>query len=69
MYILHRQGNVHGRFLELLEYGGGGQHSFVIVPEGREGSGWANCLSQMRRLKKYFEKMLGETKMRRSKDF
>jgi hypothetical protein len=55
--------------LELLEYGGGGQHSFVIVPEGREGSGWANCLSQMRRLEKYFEKMLGETKMRRSKDF
>jgi hypothetical protein len=42
--------------LELSKYGSGGQQSFAILPEEREGSGWANCLSQMRRLEKYYEK-------------
>jgi hypothetical protein len=42
--------------LELSKYGGGGWHSFAIVPEGRDGSGWGNCLSQMSCLEKYYEK-------------
>jgi hypothetical protein len=28
--------------------------AFVILPEGREGSGWANCLAQLRKLEKFF---------------
>lgn len=31
--------NSHGRFMEILEYGSGGQWSFAIIPEGRERSG------------------------------
>jgi hypothetical protein len=54
--ILQRRGNAHGRFLELSEYGYGGRRTCVILPEGREGSGWANCLAQLRRLEKFFEK-------------
>ncbi|GLT60936.1 hypothetical protein SLA2020_336750, partial [Shorea laevis] len=56
VHILHRRGNKYGRFLELSEYGDGGRRSFVILPEGRKGSGWAKCLSQLRRVAKSFEK-------------
>jgi hypothetical protein len=56
VHILHRRGNQHGRFLELSEYGDGGRRSFVILPEGRKGSGWAKCLSQLRRVEKSYEK-------------
>jgi hypothetical protein len=56
VHILQRRGNAHGRFLELSDYGNGGQRTFVILSEGREGSGWANCLVQLRQLEKYFEK-------------
>jgi len=56
VFILQRRGNVHGRFLELSEYGYGGRRTSVIIPEGREGCGWANCLAQLRRIEKSFEK-------------
>jgi hypothetical protein len=56
VHILQRRGNAHGRFLELSEYGYGGRRTCVILPEGREGSSWANCLAQLRKLEKYFEK-------------
>jgi len=56
VFILQRRGNVHGKFLELSEYGYGGRRTSVILPKGREGSGWANCLAQLRRLEKSFEK-------------
>jgi hypothetical protein len=29
----------------------------VIIPEGREGSGWANCLAQLRKLEKFYAKI------------
>jgi hypothetical protein len=71
MYILQQQVNSHGRFLELSECGGGGRCSFVIVLEGREGRGWANCLSQLRRLEKYYEKkdVGGEQKWGEARSF
>jgi hypothetical protein len=56
VHILQWRGNAHGRFLKLSEYGYGGQRTCVILPEGREGSNWANCLAQLRKLEKYFEK-------------
>jgi hypothetical protein len=37
MYVVQRRGNKHGRFLELLEEGGGGRQSFVVIPEGSDG--------------------------------
>ncbi|GLT69619.1 hypothetical protein SLA2020_417560 [Shorea laevis] len=60
VHILHRRGNQHGRFLELSEYRDGGRCSFVILPEGRKGSGWAKCLSQLRRVEKSYEKEQAE---------
>jgi hypothetical protein len=56
VHILQRRGNTHGRFLEFSEYGNGGRRAFVIILVGREGSGWANCLAQLRKLEKFFEK-------------
>jgi len=56
VYILQWGGNNHGRFLELSKYGDGRWRSFMIIQEKREGSGWANCLAQLRRLEKYYEK-------------
>lgn len=64
VHILHRRENQHGRFLDLSEYGDGGRRSFVIIPEGRKGSGWAKCLSQLRRVEKSYVKEQAErTKM------
>lgn len=54
--ILQRRGNEHGRFLELSEYAFGGRRSSVMIPEGRVGCGWANCLAQLRRLEKSLER-------------
>jgi len=28
----------------------------VIIPKGRKGSGWDNCLMQLRKLEKFFAK-------------
>jgi hypothetical protein len=36
-FVLHKRQN-HGTFLELSEYSNGGRQSFIIIPEGREGS-------------------------------
>jgi hypothetical protein len=59
VHILQRRGNAHGRFLELSEYGNGGRRTFVILPEGRDGCGWANCLAQLRKLEIMIRKLLG----------
>jgi hypothetical protein len=56
VHILQWRGNTHGRFLVLLEFGNGGRRTFVIISKGREGSGWANCLAQLRKLEKFFTK-------------
>jgi hypothetical protein len=55
--ILQRRGNEHGSFLELSEYALGGRRSSVMIPEGRVGCGWANCLAQLRRLEKSLERI------------
>jgi hypothetical protein len=59
VHILQWRGNAHGRFLELYEYGNGGRRMFVILPEGRDGCGWANCLAQFRKLENYEKKAVG----------
>jgi negative regulator of genetic competence, sporulation and motility len=51
-----RKNSKHQLFLELLEYGNDGGRTFVILQEGREVSRWANCLAQLRKLEKFFEK-------------
>jgi negative regulator of genetic competence, sporulation and motility len=51
-----RKNSKHQLFLELLEYGNDGGRTFVILQEGREGIRWTNCLAQLRKLEKFFEK-------------
>jgi hypothetical protein len=41
--------------MELSEYSDGGQRSFNIISKSQEGSGWGNCVSQMRCVVMYFE--------------
>lgn len=41
--------------MELSEYSDGGHRSFNIISKGQEGSGWGNCVSQMRWVVMYFE--------------
>jgi hypothetical protein len=43
-YVMQRRNNSYGNFLELFEYGGRGQRSFVIIPEGNNGKGWVDCI-------------------------
>jgi hypothetical protein len=33
----------------------GGRRSFIIIPEGRDGRGWGNCVVQMRKVVNYLE--------------
>jgi hypothetical protein len=42
-YVMQRRKNSYGNYLELLEYGGKGWRSFVIILEGDEGKGWEDC--------------------------
>ncbi|GLT54977.1 hypothetical protein SLA2020_281350 [Shorea laevis] len=53
--VLQKRQNDFGRFLEFTEYGGGRRRSHVIIPEGRDGSGWHHCISQLRKLVKHVE--------------
>ncbi|KAE8038637.1 hypothetical protein FH972_011125 [Carpinus fangiana] len=43
-YVMQRRNNSYGNFLELSKYGGRGQRSFVIIPEGNDGKGWVDCI-------------------------
>lgn len=45
IYVAHRRLNSHGRYLELSEYGGGGESSFIVIPEANEGRGWVECVA------------------------
>jgi hypothetical protein len=60
--FLQKRMNKYGRFMEITEYGRGGRRSFVVIPEGREGQGWRNCILQMGRLVKYLEQVRDMTK-------
>jgi hypothetical protein len=55
VYIAHRHANSHGRFLELLEYGAGGQQSFIVILEGHEGRGWGDCVEQLGKVVNFLE--------------
>lgn len=55
MFIAHRGSNSHDRFLTLVEYGGGGLCSFIVIPEGREGKGWKSCALELRKVLAFFE--------------
>ncbi|GLT55585.1 hypothetical protein SLA2020_286950, partial [Shorea laevis] len=57
--VLQKRQNDFGRFLELTEYGGGRRRSHVIIPQGRDGSGWHHCISQLRKLVKHVEQKGG----------
>lgn len=53
--IVQRGENNHGRFMELLEYSGGGWRSFIISSKGQEGSGGQLRLSDEVGGEIYFE--------------
>lgn len=38
--IAQRSSNVHGRYLIVVEYRGGGRKSLIIIPKEVEGQGW-----------------------------
>jgi hypothetical protein len=54
--FLQKRMNKYGKFMEITEYGRGGRHSFLVIPEGREGQGWKHCIVQLGRLVMYMEK-------------
>ena len=60
--FLQKRMNKYGRFMEITEYGRRGRRSFVVIPEGREGQGWRQCILQMGRLVKYLEQTKDTTK-------
>lgn len=39
-FIAQHWSNKHGRFLAVVEYGGGGRSGFPVLVEGRGGMGW-----------------------------
>jgi hypothetical protein len=49
----HKNGN--GRFMEISEFGRGGKHSQVVIPEGWDSSGWNQCIHQLRLLAKHIK--------------
>jgi hypothetical protein len=55
-YIVQRRKNSYGKYLELSEYGGKGQRSYVIIPEGYDGKGWEDGRQQLQKLKVHHEK-------------
>ncbi|KAE8037991.1 hypothetical protein FH972_010539 [Carpinus fangiana] len=55
-YIVQRRKNSYGKYLELSEYGGKGQRSYVIIPKGYEGKGWVDGRQQLQKLKVHHEK-------------
>lgn len=44
-----RRSNVHGRYLTVTEYDGGGWRSDVVIPKGYEGLGWEKFAVELRR--------------------
>lgn len=40
IFIAQRCSNARGKFMALVEYGGGGRHSFIFISEDVEGRGW-----------------------------
>jgi hypothetical protein len=53
-YVAWSCANGHGRYLAVVEYGGG-RRAFSRILEGREGRGWQNCAVEMRKVVDYIE--------------
>jgi hypothetical protein len=47
-YVISRNGNNYGRFVELLAYGKGGLQGRLVIPEGQKQSGWRGFVSELR---------------------
>jgi hypothetical protein len=47
-YVISRNGNNYGRFVELLSYGKGGLQGRLVIPEGQKQSGWRGFVSELR---------------------
>jgi hypothetical protein len=47
-YVISRNGNNYGRFVELLAYGKGGLQGQLVIPEGQKQSGWRGFVSELR---------------------
>lgn len=58
-YIAQRCSHWHGRFLGLIEYSSGGQHGFVVPPEGGEGQGWKICVLELPTVVAFLEEFFG----------
>ena len=54
--FLQKRMNKYGKFMEITEYGHGGRHNFVVIPEGCEGQGWKHCIVQLGRLVTHMDK-------------
>jgi pentatricopeptide repeat protein len=50
-----RGGNRDGRFLMVLNQAVGGQRNIIVVPEGREGRGWARFAGELSKVMAFFE--------------
>jgi hypothetical protein len=48
--------NNHNQYLVLVEYGGGGGwRGFIVILEGREVTGWSNCIVELRKVVAFLE--------------
>jgi hypothetical protein len=56
--------------LEVLECGPRGRQCFIIIPEGRERSGWVSCGVQMRKVAHYLkDDVVGSMYIKKHEDF
>lgn len=46
-FIIQRCANRFGRYLVVGEYGGGGWHGSIVIPEGWEGKGWFSWVMEL----------------------
>ncbi len=47
-FVISRNGNNYGRFVELLVYSKGGLKGRLVIPEGQKQSGWWGFISKLR---------------------
>lgn len=47
-FISQRCSNAHGRYMALVEYGGGDKQNFIFIPEERGSKGWRKLADALR---------------------
>ncbi|GLT69670.1 hypothetical protein SLA2020_418040 [Shorea laevis] len=62
--IPHRDSNRFGRFLEVVVNIEGGRRSRVVILEGCKGQGWSRFVDELRKVKVFFEEMVGSAAVR-----